>query len=282
MRRSVVSLLVTLACFSPTLAAEPELFLSSSTVQPGDTLRVELDNVPPTRKYSVLFGSKTYPCYAVGPNAQRVLIGIPLGTKPADVTLEVKPAEIDEKLPLLSSNVTIASRTYPTEKIRFTKQKTELMRAEKRESALIGRLKKKRTPEQWWEGAFVEPVQGPVIGLYGLHRIRNETIDAGYHKGVDLRAKEGTPIKAANAGVVEMALPLRAHGKTVLLNHGQGVMSIYLHMSSILVRPGQKVRKGQSIGRVGSTGLSTAPHLHWQVYVHGVPVDPQPWLTTEF
>jgi murein DD-endopeptidase MepM/ murein hydrolase activator NlpD len=112
--------------------------------------------------------------------------------------------------------------------------------------------------------------------------VHNGTIDAGFHNGVDLRAPQGTPVTAANDGVVLIAYPFKAHGKTVLINHGQGVMSIYLHMSVIGVRPGQKVKKGQMLGRVGSTGVSTAPHVHWQIFVHGVPVNPQPWLETEF
>jgi murein DD-endopeptidase MepM/ murein hydrolase activator NlpD len=67
-----------------------------------------------------------------------------------------------------------------------------------------------------------------------------------------------------------------------MINHGQGVMTIYLHMDSIGVTVRQKVHKGQVIGKVGSTGLATAPHVHFQVFVHGVPVDPKQWMETEF
>ena len=76
--------------------------------------------------------------------------------------------------------------------------------------------------------------------------------------------------------------PFRMHGRTVIIDHGQGVMSLYLHMKSFAVHPGQRVQKGETIGRVGSTGLSTAPHVHWGIYVHGVPVDPQSWMENEF
>ncbi len=105
---------------------------------------------------------------------------------------------------------------------------------------------------------------------------------AGFHKGVDLLAPKGTPLLAANSGTVVLASNFKAHGKTVLVNHGQGVMTIYLHMDSIAVQPRQKVRKGQAMGKVGSTGLSTAPHVHYQVFVHGVPVDPAQWVHSEF
>jgi len=160
--------------------------------------------------------------------------------------------------------------------------KTTLMKAEHRESAKIHQANLYLSRDQQWEGLFMYPVEGKVIGEFGLKRMRNGTIDAGFHKGIDLRAAKGTPVLAANAGTVVLAAHFKAHGNTVLINHGQGVMTIYLHMQSIKVKLHQKVHKGQAIGKVGSTGLSTAPHVHFQVYVHGVPVDPAPWTETEF
>jgi len=261
-------------------AAEPRLLLSSSTILPGETLRVELDDASPTDHLKAVFMNKTYRFFVVGPNAQRALIGVPLGASAGTFDLKVRSA--GRTANLAATSVTVASRTYTVENVNFTAEKTELMRWEHRESVLIHKTALIDSAEQSWEGTFSPPVEGPVIGEFGLKRIRNGTIDAGFHKGVDLRAAAGTPVLASNGGLVRIAAVLKTHGRTVLIDHGQGVMSIYLHMSSILVKSGQRVSKGQVIGKVGSTGLSTAPHVHWEILVHSVPVDPTPWTDTEF
>ncbi len=262
------------ACGSLAWARSSEVVLSTTALLPGQTLRVEVDGVLPEARLKASFLGKSYPFFVVGPDSQRALIGVPLGQDPGVFSLSIKG--------LVSRDVVVATRTYVTENVSFSPAKTALMTAEKREGAIIGRQKKRLSREQGWEGLFGEPVKGPIIGEFGLKRLRNKTIVAGFHKGADIRAAAGTPVLAANAGVVLLASSFTAHGKTVLSNHGQGVMSIYLHMQKLLVRPGQKVRKGEVIGLVGSTGLATAPHMHWQVYVHGVPVDPAQWLETEF
>jgi murein DD-endopeptidase MepM/ murein hydrolase activator NlpD len=261
-----------------------KVLLSSTIVLPGNTLRVEIDGLSLAMHARAVFRGKKYPFYEVGPNAQRALIGVLLGSATGQFPLQIetKDARAARFVPHEQVDVEIASRTYVVENISFAPEKTQLMQWEHQESVRIHRAAQTLSPEQYWEGVFGLPVQGAVIGAFGLKRVRNGTIDAGFHKGIDLRASAGTPVLASNAGIVLLAARLHAHGGTVLLNHGQGVMTIYLHMQSILVKPGQKVVKGQIIGKVGSTGLSTSPHVHWQVFVHGVPVDPAPWAEQEF
>lgn len=268
----------------PCFGAPVEVLLSSTSVLPGQTLRVEADGVSPENRLKAFFLGKAYPFFVVGPDAQRALIGVPLGKVPGTYPLRIRYAATPRKEAegISPMEITVATRAYQTENVSFAPAKAALMAAERKEGALIGRYKKHLSRQQWWEGAFGEPVQGPLIGEFGVKRLRNMTIEAGFHKGVDVRAVEGTPVLAANTGVVLLAANFRAHGKTVLLNHGQGVMTIYLHMQKLGVKPGQRVGKGQAIGLVGSTGLATAPHLHWQVYVHGVPVDPKQWTDSEF
>jgi murein DD-endopeptidase MepM/ murein hydrolase activator NlpD len=257
------------------------VLLSTTTLMPGETLRVEVDGPIASVKPQATFMGKMYPFYIVGPNAQRALMGMRLDADPGSYDLVVKTT--DGKLTESERHaIRISTKTFKTENVNFSKTKTELMKAERRESKIIGKNKMYLSRDQQWESLFMYPVEGPVIGEYGIKRLRNGTIPAGFHKGVDLRAAKGTPLLAANSGTVMLASNFRAHGKTVLLNHGQGVMTIYLHMDSIAVRVGQKVRKGEMLGKVGSTGLSTAPHVHYQVFVHGVPVDPAQWVQNEF
>ncbi len=259
----------------------PTVILSTTSILPGETLRVEVDGAPPSARLKAKFSGKSYPLYTVGPNAMRALIGIKLDAVPGiyDLTFKDQQGQLSS-LPV--SRIEITTKVFTIENVNFTKEKTELMKAEHRESVIIAKEKMYASRDQQWESTFAFPVSGPIIGEFGIKRVRNGTIDAGFHKGIDLRAAKGTPLLAANSGSVMLASNFKAHGKTVLLNHGQGVMTIYLHMQSISVKVRDKVRKGQEIGKVGSTGLSTAPHVHYQVFVHGVPVDPTQWVNDEF
>ena len=271
--------------YTPLLYAAPQLILSTTTVRPGDTLRLEVDDLAPTeKKLKAVFLGKSYPFFPVGPNAQRALVGIKLGTPPAETQIKVRRAGApnDDIAGLAPVAMTIATRTYVIENINLPPAKKKLVSLEGQEGRRIYKANRMLTSRQYWEGAFLPPVDGPEISEFGKRRMHNGRTHAGFHNGTDLRAAGGTPARAANAGIVVLATNFKAHGKTLILNHGQGVMTIYLHLQSFAVRPGQMVTKGQVIGKVGSTGVSTAPHIHWQVFVHGVPVDPQAWQETEF
>lgn len=265
-------------------AASFKVLLSSPGAQPGDTLRIEADGVLPRQKLRVVFNGGSYPFYPIGPNAQRALIGIRIDTPPGRYVFRIDTwSEPPPKwTPAVEQGIDIASRTFPSESVNFTPAQRRLQRWEAMESRRIHKRLRYLSREQLWEGTFDSPVQGPVEGVFGAHRTENGRVNAEYHKGIDLKAAAGTPVLASNSGVVLMAAHLKAHGRVVLLNHGQGVMTIYLHLNSIAVKPSQKVVKGQKIGVVGSSGLSTAPHVHWGVYVHAVPVDPKMWTDTEF
>jgi murein DD-endopeptidase MepM/ murein hydrolase activator NlpD len=146
-----------------------------------------------------------------------------------------------------------------------------------RERALIGAALELVSPERRWSGSFAMPVQGRISTEFGLQRYVNGKFDYR-HRGVDVACPEGRAVRAAADGVVSLADDsFILHGQTVILDHGQGVSTLYLHMSAIEVRPGQSVQQGQVIGRVGATGVATGPHLHYAVYVHHEAVDPFFW-----
>ena len=112
-----------------------------------------------------------------------------------------------------------------------------------------------------------------VTTRFGEQRSYNGTPASGHHSGTDLGANEGAPIAATNSGRVAMARQLRVRGNMVVVDHGGGVYSGYAHMNSFAVAEGQAVASGDLLGYVGSTGLSTGAHLHWEIAAGGILVD---------
>jgi murein DD-endopeptidase MepM/ murein hydrolase activator NlpD len=129
------------------------------------------------------------------------------------------------------------------------------------------------TQKRYWSGEFVFPVQGKVLSEFGLRRFMNGK-PRSPHRGVDFRAGEGTPIKACNAGEVVLTGRFFFGGNTVVLDHGQGILSLYMHLSEISVNQGEMVDKGAVIGLAGSTGRATGPHLHFALSAWGSMVNP--------
>lgn len=137
------------------------------------------------------------------------------------------------------------------------------------------------TPDPLWQGMFWPPINVPSSGGFMVARSYPDGT-TGFHEGLDYATAYGAPVRAAAHGVVALAEPLGVRGNAIYIDHGAGVFSGYFHLSQILVEPGQVVEPGQLIGRVGSTGLSTGPHLHFEIRVNGYNVSPWQWLTFEF
>jgi murein DD-endopeptidase MepM/ murein hydrolase activator NlpD len=126
-------------------------------------------------------------------------------------------------------------------------------------------------------GPFQWPCNGSVGSGFG-YRVHPITGASRMHTGVDMSCGNGTPIGAAGAGVVQAAGWQGGYGNAVVIDHGNGLATLYGHQSSLAVSVGQSVSAGQTIGYVGSTGFSTGPHLHWEVWVNGTPVDPMGYV----
>jgi murein DD-endopeptidase MepM/ murein hydrolase activator NlpD len=138
-----------------------------------------------------------------------------------------------------------------------------------------------RTAEQpLWEGPFVQPRNTKVFSNFAETRTYvydGRVVDTQVHYGYDLASTKQSAVPASNAGVVAFAGPLTIYGNTVIVDHGLGLQTLYAHLSSIDVKPGDKVTKGQPLGRTGATGLAIGDHLHFEVLVSGVSVTPLEW-----
>ena len=129
-----------------------------------------------------------------------------------------------------------------------------------------------------WAGVFEPPCGGTISSYFGTRRAYNEGPYTSYHGGVDLRGATGTPVYAPASGTVVLADELVVRGDALMLDHGWGVLTGYWHLSTIEVEVGQHVEEGELIGRIGNTGLSTGSHLHWEMWIGGVNVNPMQWL----
>jgi len=118
------------------------------------------------------------------------------------------------------------------------------------------------------------PATGKITSGVG-DRVSPMTGRIEFHSGIDISNPTGTPVYAPSNATVEATAEMNGNGRTVVLNHGQGITTQYMHLSKIHVNRGEKVRKGQQIAEVGNTGHSTSPHLHYEVRVNGVPIDPR-------
>lgn len=160
--------------------------------------------------------------------------------------------------------------TLPPELVHLDPQSSRRVQQEKRR---IEELWAIRSENRSWYGEFLVPVEGGIGAFFGVRRILNGQ-RRGRHNGIDIKAQQGEEIICPNDGMVVMVDELFFGGKTVVVDHGQGLYSFYMHLDRVAVCMNQEVRKGDVIGAVGATGRATGPHLHWGVCLNGARVDP--------
>ncbi len=129
------------------------------------------------------------------------------------------------------------------------------------------------SPEREWLGNFLPPVSAPISDVFGTARVFNGNVQS-VHQGLDFGVPAGTPVAALNAGTVLLAQMLFFEGNCVVLDHGQGLLTIYMHLSKFDVKEGEHVKRGQQIALSGGTGRATGPHLHVAVRWQGIYLDP--------
>lgn len=164
----------------------------------------------------------------------------------------------------------ITSVTVPTQ---FTEPSPEQLQQINQEKTLKQEVFRHVEPEREWAGSFRPPVKAPVSDVFGTRRIFNGKVQS-VHQGLDFAVPQGTPVSALNAGTVLLARPMFFEGNCVVLDHGQGLLTLYLHLSEIKVKEGEQVTSGQELGLSGSTGRATGPHLHVAVRWQGVYLNP--------
>jgi len=177
------------------------------------------------------------------------------------------------------SRIFIRKKVYKGETPQRGNDRTTYRRLVSEQYSLVRRILKTYTPQRFYESKAIFPlkVYKRISSPFGVRRFVNGR-PSGFHKGVDLAAPMGTPVYATLSGRVIFAGRLLLTGNTVIIDHGWGLMSLYAHLSRIEVKKGEFVHRGEEIGKVGSTGRSTGPHLHFGIYLNDTAVDPLDFL----
>lgn len=212
---------------------------------------------------------------------QLAIVGLSLGTSPGRHFLKAQTTQGES----ISIAFTVEDKAYEEQHITITDKRK--VNPEKRDMERITREKQEITTalRRWSEQQdvvidFQKPVDGPTSSPFGLKRFFNEQ-PRNPHSGLDIAAAEGTPIRAPAPGIIIETGDYFFNGNTVFIDHGQGLVTMYCHMSAIDVEPGTKVAAGDVIGKVGMTGRVTGPHLHWGVSLNDARVDPVLFLPAE-
>lgn len=266
-------LILLLSCYSANSLA---LSLPRANPVPGGIAIIPLDtesSVAPIVRYQ---GNRVM----VTPDGKKqnhwlAVTGIPLSAEPGQHTLEV---ERDGNQDSRKLNFTVKKKKYKTQHLTIKNKRK--VNPNKKDMERIGKEKEKITSAlaNWRDSNevntdFVIPVKGRLSSPFGLKRFFNKQ-PRKPHSGIDIAAPEGTPIVSPAAGVVIDVGNYFFNGNSIFIDHGQGLITMYCHMSKVLVKNGQKVEKGQKIGAIGKTGRVTGPHLHWAVSLNDARVDP--------
>lgn len=266
--------LLLLTIFSAALSSTPLLAqkctVSPSQVKLGETLRITC----PPGFVSAKLNDRVTKLYSQTDGRSFGLLPISVKDQPGSFTLEISKqnSEQAQRLPVI-----IRKTIFPSQNVTLSPE-IEALHSTPDEIALLTNFKETVSDVRSWADPLAPPVSGCVTSPFGVKRLHNGKPTGDYHGGIDQRTPEGEPIRAVAAGTVSFAKPFNVLGNAVGIDHGQGLESMYLHMSRLEVAPGVPVKPGDILGYAGSTGRSTGPHLHWVLSVNGVNVNAAQWM----
>jgi murein DD-endopeptidase MepM/ murein hydrolase activator NlpD len=205
------------------------------------------------------------------------LAGVPLETAPGTYDLNLTETQARGKTLRVVQKIKVGRAVYPKITVTVAKQYTQPNPQQVKEAQADKDLKQKTfgalTPEKLWSGPFVPPVSAGISDVFGTARVFNQQVQSR-HQGLDYAVGAGTPVHAVNRGTVILARPLYFEGSCVVVDHGQGLLSLYLHLSEFRVKEGDEVEPGQLIGLSGGSGRASGPHLHLAIRWQGVYLNP--------
>jgi Peptidase family M23 len=257
-------------CALASAASAQQCSITPKIADLGDTLRLSCTGEVTSAKWN----ERTVRLF---PQAD----GKAFGLMPISVKDSPGPGSLDflskEGVVLVTERVVVRATRFPRENVRLSPD-IEALHSTAEEIQLLTGFRNEVSDARYWQDPLEPPVDGCVTSPFGVKRLHNGKPTGEFHGGVDQRTPAGEAIRAIAEGKVAFAKQFNVLGNAVGLDHGQGLGSMYLHMTKLAVADGAIVKKGDVLGYAGSTGRSTAPHLHWVLYANGVNVNPAQWV----
>jgi murein DD-endopeptidase MepM/ murein hydrolase activator NlpD len=205
------------------------------------------------------------------------IAGSSLQTRPGSYPLKLEGTTISGKKIIFERKITVHAAKYPRIAIqvarKYTEPSPEQLQKVSQDTGLKQEVFHRVSLEREWSGNFQPPVDARISDVFGTQRTINGKVQS-IHQGLDYAVPSGTPVAAVNAGTVLLARPLYFEGNCVVLDHGQGLLTLYMHLSEIKVTEGEKIERGQELGLSGGSGRATGPHLHLAVRWQGIYLNP--------
>jgi murein DD-endopeptidase MepM/ murein hydrolase activator NlpD len=236
----------------------------------GDTLRLSCSGEVASAKWN----ERTIHLFPQADGKNFGLMPVSVKDSPGSASLDFLSKE---GAILVTEKFVVRATRFPSENVRLSPD-IEALHSTPEEIHLLTGFRNEISDTRYWQDPFEPPVEGCVTSPFGVKRLHNGKPTGEFHGGVDQRTPAGEAIRAIADGRVAFAKQFNVLGNAVGLDHGQGLGSMYLHMTRLAVADGAIVKKGDVLGYAGSTGRSTGPHLHWVLYANGVNVNPAQWV----
>ena len=263
-------LILIICLFILSMASMPSFATPEQALVPGGIAIMSVDDYTPDTR--ITFDDRKTTVFK-HENAWYALAGIPLKAKPG--TYQFKITQQDGSI--LTTKVDVKQKNYQEQHLTIKNKRKVNPNKEDMDRISQERIRKRAAKNHWSEAYpdvdFIWPVSGEISSIFGLRRFFNKQ-ERNPHSGLDIAAPEGTDIRATADGTVIEAGDFFFSGNMVYIDHGQGLISLYAHMSRIDVKPGDVLRRGDILGAVGQTGRVTGAHLHFAVMANGILVDP--------
>ncbi len=242
--------------------------ISPNSVNLGETLRLSC----PAEAASAKWNDRTIKLFRQADGKSFGLMSVKNSPGPASIEFLSR-----EGTAIATRKFLVRATRFPSENVRLSPD-IEALRSTPEEIQLLTTFRNEVTDDRYWQDPLAPPVEGCVTSPFGVKRMHNGKPTGEFHGGVDQRTPAGEAIRAIADGKIIFAKQFNVLGNAVGIDHGQGLGSMYLHMSKLAVADGALVKKGDALGYAGSTGRSTGPHLHWVLYANGVNVNPAQWV----
>jgi len=262
---------------SPAVGSSITVTHRARTLAQGEVVELTVRGPGPLSAVEARAFDKLFRFYSTrDPRLWKGLVGIDLETRPGSYAIDVR-ATLGGRRTAGKHVLAVKAKSFPTRRLtmdeKFVTPPPEVQARIASEAERLAAVFASESEARGWEGAFRAPVDAPPISSFGKRSILNGK-PRSPHAGTDFGSPPGAEVRAPGGGRVVLADDLYFSGNTVIVDHGLGLFSLFAHLSKIDVEKGTLLRTGRIVGRVGSTGRSTGPHLHWSVRLAGARVDP--------